>query len=124
MYVPGVARPPLAGRVVGWQKPDLKGHFPKSIRFIPEATMTPDTPKPDTTARSAPSEDLEIQEETEILRATAGEATASHKPSEERPSATEDLSGEYVLERESDGRYRIVGRRLRDHKEPNSHEEL
>ena len=52
-----------------------------------------------------------------IAGTEAGTGTASHKPSATEGSpGLEDDAGEYILEREPDGRYRIAGRRARQQK--------
>jgi hypothetical protein len=78
-------------------------------------------PQPDETDSAAVGNGLDDQPraDAESIKTDAGEATASHKPSDADEVATESerVDEEYILEREPDGRYRIVGRRPRQ-KEP------
>lgn len=55
--------------------------------------------------------------DTAIRRTEAGEATASHEPANTcgLPAVPDQGDEEYSLERELDGRYRIIGRRLPKH---------
>jgi hypothetical protein len=72
-------------------------------------------PKPDETDSSAaePSPNRSDQTESGITKTNAGKGTASRQQAEAGrvPADAEKTEEEYILERESDGRYRIVGRR-------------
>ncbi len=72
-------------------------------------------PKPDETDTSAVGDrpDAPDQTKAEITESDAGKVTASRRPSkaEDGPAKPEQAAEKYVLEREPDGRYRIVGRR-------------
>jgi hypothetical protein len=72
-------------------------------------------PKPDETDSSAVGKALNGQDqiETEITNTDAGEVTGTHKPGKAEDITAEPENEEegYILEREPDGRYRIVGRR-------------
>jgi hypothetical protein len=73
--------------------------------------------KPDETDSSVPGalpQDSD-QSRAETAGTTAEKATPSRLPAETKgvPSEAEKAEEEYILEREPDGRYRIVGRRPR-----------
>ena len=74
-------------------------------------------PQPDETDSATLGNRFDDQRpaEAETIKTDAGEATTSHRPSDADEIATEPerVDEEYILEREADGRYRIVGRRPR-----------
>ena len=76
-------------------------------------------PKPDETDSSPVKNRLEGQDRTETTKTGGAKVTASRLPAKAAASSTtpeKDEEEEYILEREPDGRYRIVGRQARKKK--------
>ncbi len=80
--------------------------------------------KPDETDSSAvgrpPAGQGQAPVRPEVTKSAEGEseATASHRPARVAPAGPEKEDDELILEREPDGRYRIVGRRPRPQPPP------
>lgn len=79
-------------------------------------TSTPGSPKPDETDSKAvihqPATPGQSEAKEEIIKADVGEATASYRPADSlTPDTIPAKEEELILEREPDGRYRVVGRR-------------
>jgi hypothetical protein len=76
--------------------------------------------KADQTGSSTAMDPVDRQDPAKVpVKSTkAGEATPSRKPAaiEDTSSERENDEEEYILDREPDGRYRIVGRRPRKQK--------
>jgi hypothetical protein len=79
-----------------------------------EMSSPPESRKPDETDSSAIGHSPPPQRETTGAKKTeTGEATESRLPGEGGTPHPSNENEEYILEREPDGRYRIIGRRPR-----------
>jgi hypothetical protein len=74
----------------------------------------PDASKPDKTASSPVGTGAAPDgQKTGVTPTDSGDVTESHRPGEGVGPRPETEKDEYILEREPDGRYRIIGRRPR-----------
>src|SRR5205807_907760 len=76
--------------------------------------MSRETPAPDETASSGISPSPSPgQGQADVTKTEKSEATDSRRPAKSEPTSPAEEKDEYILEREPDGRYRIIGRRPR-----------